>query len=378
MHRRSAPLLVVLVAALIALSGCGAEEPAETPGAVPFTRLDLPVDAVPVVLAGMDDALLIGVRRDGAEVVPGLLRRGPDGEVAEVAVHPAAPYGRQAEWESLATAGGRIVAVGGRRGGAHGNVRWSVWSGTDAGIDEQPQTFSTFGGLGAGDLIDAVITPAGPALVGTWQSARVGLDTAVWTPEGATWVRRSSAGTVLENSRESLRFPMAAAALRQGIAVAGWELAKAGDGSRQHPIVWHSGFGDTDWTMTRLPDAGRSAAAVAVRCWDSSCAVAGRSDGTLAVWRLHDGAWRRIEGVPDVQVPDDADLAAPAEIDGQLTAVVTRGDEVTVLRWTDGAPWTATRANGPTGQVSATATVGRTLYVLTDEGLWFADVGALG
>ncbi|HWM01664.1 MAG TPA: hypothetical protein VNP92_04930 [Actinophytocola sp.] len=363
------PLAVTVL--LLLLTSCGTTAPSE-PAAVRFTEVHLPGGATPVLVTSSNDALLIGVRRDGDRVVPGLLRRGPDGAVAEIAVHPAGNYGRQAYWYSLVADGERIVAVGGKRGGAHGNVRWSAWTGSDAGIAEQPQAFSTFGGLGAGDLIDAVSTPAGPMLVGTWASEQVGLDVAVWTTDGRLWQRQPSAGTVLENTRESLKFPMAATSLGQGILVAGWGLS---DG-RQRAVVWRSTAGNTGWAMTPLPDPGRVGAAVAVRCSDSTCAVTGRVDGRLAVWRLTKDTWTRLPGVPRIPVADDAKPPAPVDVDGRLTQVITDGSGVTVAM-AGNERWTTRPAVGPSGQVTSVTRVGHTLYVVAGERLWQTDVGSL-
>ena len=95
----------------------------------------------------------------------------------------------------MATDGARVIAIGGANGGAHANVRWTTWAGTAAGVVELPQSFYTFGGWGAGDLVEAVVTPSGDALVGSWGGARAGLDTAVWTFADRTWTRQDPAGT---------------------------------------------------------------------------------------------------------------------------------------------------------------------------------------
>jgi len=398
-------LLVALVLVLVGV-GCGVGGPGE-PAAVRFTAVDLPAGAAPVVLSAAGDALLIGVRRDGQPVVPGLLRLRPvgdtphpgpvgdtphpgpvgdtphpgsDGAVTEVAVHGASPYGVLATWRSIASDGDRMVAIGGERGGAHGHVRWCVWTGSAAGITEQVQGFSTFGGYEAGDLVDAVLTPVGPALIGSWASAKVGFDVAVWTADGETWTRQSSAGTALESDADTLGFPMAAAALQQGMLVAGWQLALDA-GGRQQPVVWRSSSGNTGWATSRLPEAGKAGAAVAVRCWGSVCGVAGRVDGQLAVWRLADGGWVRIAGAPPIAVGDRDRLAAPIEIDGKLTQLVSDRGQVKIAV-AGGDKWTVRAAAGPTGTVTAVTTVGDTIYLLAgpDENtqtLWRADLASI-
>lgn len=352
-----------LLAVLLVLAGCGADQ-STGPAAVRFTEVELPAGAKPVMLTPVGDALLIGARRDGRPVAPGLLRRDADGTLTEITVSPAGMYGEQAFWYSIAGDGEQIVAIGGKTGGAHGNVRWSVWTGSDAALAEQPQPFSTFGGYGSGALVDAVLTPAGPALVGTWQNPTVGLDITVWRPRGRYWVRQPVAGTALENKRDSLKFPLSATGVERGTLIAGWELS----GGRQRPAVWRSASGLTDWTMTRLPDAGRSAAAVSVRCTGSTCTVAGWVDGELALWRPRDGGWNRVPGVPRVPVAPDQDLAAPVTVAGQPAAVVNDGSRV-VLAGTSARP-----AAGPTGKVTAAAQVGRTLFVAAGDKLWRTDL----
>ncbi|MET1075705.1 MAG: hypothetical protein ABWY11_23855 [Umezawaea sp.] len=349
-----------VVAALLAVvvGGCGASAP-DGPAPVAFTEVDLPAGSAPVVLAAAGDALLIGARRDGQDLVPALLRRGADGAVADVPLTAATPYGMLATWYSLVVDGDRVLAIGGERGGAHGNVRWSAWTGTTAGISEKAQGFSVFGGWGAGELNDAVWTPSGPLLIGTWQSLKVGADVAVWTADGDTWVRRSSAGTALENTPESLGFPLAATTTGPGVLVAGWRLA----GGKQEPAVWRSAAGNTAWSAAALPDTGNTGAAVATRCWDGACGVSGWVDGKLAVWKVTDGATTRLSGAPSIAVGDRDPLAAPIDVDGRLTQFVVDGGRVRVLQ-SDGAEWTVRDVSGPSGPVTAVAKVGDAVYLV--------------
>lgn len=344
-----------VLAVVLVLAGCGADEPPEQA----FTAVALPAGAVPETLTAYGDGLLIGVRQDDR---PGLVRLDADGTMTEIPVQGVSGYGREALWYSIATDGQRILAIGGKRGGAHGNVRWSVWTGDATGLTEQAQVFSTFGGLGAGDLIDAVLSPSTAALVGTWSSGSAGLDAAVWTASGDVWTRQPSAGTPLESTRESLKFPMAATALADGALVAGWRLA---DGGTQIPTVWRSVAGVAGWVMAPLPNAGEAGTAIAVRCWGQTCGIAGRVDGTLAVWRLAGDTWTRLAGVPRIPVADDDRLAAPFEVDGRLTQVA--GDRIATY---DGTKWTDEPVTGPSGSVTAAIAVGNTIHLLAGDELW--------
>ena len=366
---------VVAALLLLVVAGCAGHAPEPAP--VAFTKVDLPAGASPVVLTAAGDALLIGVRQDGQALVPGLLRRAADGTTTEIPLTAASPYGQLARWYSIAVDGDRIQAIGGERGGAHANVRWSAWTGTTAGITEKLQGFSVFGGWGAGELNDAAFTPAGPLLIGSWQSAKVGSDVAVWTADGDMWTRQSSAGTALESTADALGFPIAATASQQGVLVAGWQLV----GGRQVPVVWRSTSGNTGWTAIPLPDAGQSGAAVAARCWDATCGVTGWVDGKLAIWKLTDGKPMRLPNTPAIAVGDRDRLAAPIDLDGRLTQVVGDGGHVKVLRSSD-AHWTVLNLAGPTGAVTAVTKVGEALYLLAGSGedtqtLWRADISAI-
>ena len=271
---------LVVVLAIWVTAACAAPATSTAPPGPPdvrFTAVALPAGAVPEVLAADGDQLLVGVRREAAPQQPGLVRRGPDGTITDVPAQAATGYGRTAYWYSLAADGNRILAIGGDRGGAHGNVRWSVWTGSGAGVAEHVQAFSTFGGWGAGDLIDAVLTPGGSAVVGSWESADAGLDVAVWTPQGDSWIRRPSTGTPLQSTRSTVAFVTAATGYGPGRRDRGLADRRPGAGAGQAPVVWRSGPNATGWIKTVLPDAGKAGTSTAIRCASATCAVAGRA-----------------------------------------------------------------------------------------------------
>ncbi len=383
-------LRAVLCAAVVTGGAACAPATSSPPAQVRFDAVVLPPGAHPQVLAAAGDALLVGVRHEGPQPRPGLLRRAPDptpdAAVTEVPLQPATPYGRTASWYALAAAGDRVLGVGGDRGGAHGNVRWSVWTGSPTGVQEQAQAFSTFGGWGAGELVGAALTPHDALVVGSWQSADAGLDVAVWRPDGDVWARGDSTGTALASTRAALGFPTAAADHEQGVLVTGWRLASRAAGPV--PVVWRSGPDPRGWTVTTLPDAGRSGAALAARCDGPTCAVAGRVDGVLALWRLVDRRWSRVAGLPPIPVADDQRLAPPLDPAGRLRQIVPHGGPDNgpdrgpgggrVVVVDAGGPTPAVRtAVGPTGAVRAAAVAGPWAFVITDEPdgprLWRTD-----
>ena len=367
--------LLVAVAASLAVA-CAPPAPAG-PAEVRLVPVALPAGVEPQVVAVSGDALLVGVRLAGRPTEPGVLHRAPDGTVTEIPTRAATPYGRTASWVALTGDGSRIVGVGGDRGGAHGNVRWSVWDGTATGVAERAQAFSTFGGWGAGDLVGAVLAPDGPALVGSWQSDDAGFDVAVWTPDGDDWVRQPSTGTALASTDALQGFATSAARGPDGLLVTGWQVGGAGHPG-QAPVVWSStGSTAGGWVRTPLPEPGAAGTAAAARCDTSGCAVSGRVDGALALWRLAAGRWTRLLDVPAVAVGDTDPLPAPLLADGRLLQVASDHGALLLLD-VDGPRVARYALTGATGPVTAAAAVGATVYVLAGNplGLWQFDLPA--
>jgi hypothetical protein len=333
----------LMLAVLLVLTGCssGADN------GVGFTAVDL--TATPEALTTLGDMLVIGTRPADH---PELVMRSKEGTLSNARLTPATPYGKEAHWYGISSDGPTITGVGGERGGAHGNVRWSVWTGDTRQIVEKPQGFSTFGGYGAGELIGVVRTAQGPQIIGTWQSAKAGLDIAVWTYAADTWSRQPSAGTVLESSQELLRFPLAVTQNGDGALVAGWQITKG----TVSAAVWQ--FDGKTWTTAILPDGD---AALAARCWDGTCHVVGRSKGKLAWWSGPE--WKKVT-TPDVPVSDNQSLAAPVPVNGVPTLFVDH-DGVKLVSEKDERP-----ADGPSGAVVAAEKVGDQVFVIAGGRLW--------
>ncbi|MDX8030620.1 hypothetical protein SK803_10385 [Lentzea sp. BCCO 10_0856] len=335
----------LMLAVLLVLTGCssGADN------GVGFTAVDL--TATPEALATHADMLVIGTRPSDH---PELVTRTKDGTLTNVRLTPTTPYGKEAHWYGITSDGTTITGVGGERGGAHGNVRWSAWTGDTRQIVEKTQAFSTFGGYGAGELIGVVRTAQGPRIIGTWQSAKAGLDIAAWTYAEDTWTRQPSAGTALESSQDLLRFPLAVTQNGDGALVAGWQIAKGTVGA----AVWQ--FDGTTWTTATLPDGD---AALAARCWDGTCHVVGRAKGKLAWWTGSGSDWRKLT-TPDIPVGDDAVLAAPVPVNGTPTLFVDHNG-VKLVSGKDERP-----ADGPSGEVVAAEKADDQVFVIAGGRLW--------
>ncbi|MDN5858363.1 MAG: hypothetical protein L0H84_07045 [Pseudonocardia sp.] len=361
--------VAALVAAVLVLAACGSgPDQGSSPVPLPAAAVDLPGGGTPEVLAVAGGSVLVGFRRDGR---PAVARRAPDGELSVLPVHPSSGYGASASWYALAVDGERLLAVGGDRGGAHGNVRWSVWTGTARGLDEHTQAFSTFGGWGAGDVVGAVFAPAGPMLVGSWQSAAAGNDVAVWTATGDAWNRAPSAGSALASTPTMLNFAIAATRAPGGVLVVGWQAGTDG----QHPAVWrHDG---ARWTATPLPDGGRIGIALAARCGTADCVAAGRVDGQLALWRLVEGRWSRVAGLPLIAVGERDPIAAPLLRGDRIVQLAADGGRVVALEVAASGS-TVRPVAAVDGPVRAAVTAGADVFVLAGEPARLWQVPGLG
>ncbi len=351
-----------MVAWTAVLAGCATVAP--TP---PFewATVALPGDAAAVTLTAYRDELLVGTRPTDDTAAPGLVRL--QGSTTTVlAVTPASGYGPEARWLSIAVDdGGDLVAVGGARGGAHANVRWTVWRGsTESGLREEEQTFDTFGGWGAGDLVGAVAAPSGPAVVGSWGSRAAGLDAAVWLPQGSRWIRQDPAGTALESTPDALVGPVAAAPDGSSVLIAGSLVRLATGSVTRAPAVWRSAGHVSQWSRVDLPDGGSSGEATGAVCRQGSCTVVGSVDDRVAVWRLGQSV-ERLRGLPDTAATDENPASAPVLTDDGVLLAASSSSGSTLLRERAGA-WSS--VPGPPGPVRALAVVGQMVYAVVPDG----------
>ncbi len=372
--------------AVITLPACSSSKPpADGPSTGPdvsWTAVDLPAGEEPVTLTPIGADLLVGLRRPAARVKPHLLVLAASGRRTDVPLTPQSPYAYEARWHSVATDGTRIVAIGGAPGGAHSNTRWTTWTGTTAGLTEKPQGFNTFGGWGAGQLVAAVMTPAGTAIAGSWGSAKAGLDAAVWLPSGDRWVRQSSAGTALESTQQLQVGARAGTSAGAGIVLAGSQLRLAPGVVEQHAMILRSTTLNSGWRRLELPEGGGRSEAVAARCAATTCDVSGYVDGHLALWRLDGSGATRLPGVPGIPVTDKDVLPAPFETGGRTVQLVSDGGKLEVLTARDGH-WTLQQSHGPDGVITDAALIGDTLYLIAGPAggqahLWRTDVTGIG
>lgn len=349
-RRRLGSLLTGLL--LLLPTACTATEP--TPDWT--TVASLPAGFEPETLTPGPDGLIIGGRAtDPAR--PMLLVERADG-VREVPLTPESVYGRTATLASVAVADGSWYAFGGDRGGAHANVRWSVWSGTGSGLREHEQIFWVFGGQDAGSLTTMVARPGAPMIIGNWGSPR-GLDITVWTARQDTWTRSDSRGSALASTAQELLSERGAAVLGDRVIIAG-QAMRLDETLLTRAATWVQDSAGADWRRIDLPDAGAASTALDLACTDE-CLAAGIVDGKVAGW-LGDGAtWRRIE-LPDLAADPRAATLRGFRVDAGWRIAVGDGTATKIIGSDPAEP-----IDGPPGRLIDAVGAGPRSLLLTED-----------
>lgn len=257
--RRAARVAMVLL--LVAATGCRS---ASTPEPEVIAWRETPVAATIVTLASEGEDVLVGVEADG----PGVLRV-HDGRPQALQLAPATAYGQRARWLQISSGAAGMVAVGGARGGAHANVRWTAWDAApgQSRLREREQTFETFGGWDAGSLAGVAQTGGEAVIIGSW-AGTTGLDGALWRRRGDRWTRVTPTPAVFASSRTSLVTIEAVAGGTRLVAL-GDRLALTGERA-SHPTLWAAPAAGGPWSEQQLPGAGRGRA---LGCAGERCLV---------------------------------------------------------------------------------------------------------
>jgi hypothetical protein len=347
--------------------------PTETVRELSWSQIALPESVAASSLTSIADDLLVGGRASAGGDHPVLLVVDPAGSTRPVPLQPNSPYAKVADLVSVAAGGNRVVAIGAAHGGAHANFRWTVWAGSPERLDDQPQTFETFGGQSAGALLNIVYTSEGPVIAGSWAAPEGGLDAAVWLSRGDRWIRQNSAGTALANTTQLQVAPRAATAAGPAMIIMG-SVITFGDGVKQSAAVWTWPSRKSAWTLQQLPNAGTHSEALSSGCMQT-CWVSGHADGKVALWTFDpahaDESASRDTTLPAMEI--DTDGPGPRTIlSGDQPGVIFSHNGNTRLLLHDSRGWQAFAA--PTGSVLDATSVGDRLYAIVKindtVGLW--------
>jgi hypothetical protein len=359
-------VIVGLTTLMIIASGCSRLAGAQQVHNLTWSRIALPAGVEASSLAVTTAGLLVGGRASSGGDHPVLFVVDASGAVRPVPLHPHSPYAKVADLVSLAARGGEVVALGVAHGGAHANFRWTVWSGSTSSLDDDPQTFETFGGQSAGGLLDIVFTSEGAEIAGTWAAPEGGLDAAVWLPRGHRWVRQDSTGTALANTPQLQVAPRAA--IGSAAMIISGSVITFENGVQQRAAVWSQQNHREPWALLQLPEAGTHGEALSSICSQSSerCWVSGYADGVVALWTF-DTTATPANGTRDSTLPrlqHDAEDAGPITVtSADRPALLVSHLDTSQLLVSDSQGWRT--FTGPAGPVIDATTVDDRLYAIT-------------
>jgi hypothetical protein len=361
--RGTAALAAISAAAMLGLSACTSTDGA-TPARVSWSRVALPAGMTPVTLAIAGGNVLVGAFSAGRPHPRLLVGTAADG-LRDVALTPKSPYAFEARWLSVAVHDDTVFAVGGARGGAHANVRWTTWSGTTAHLSENEQPFGTFGGWGAGDLSGLAFAGTDPVILGSWASDSTGLDVSTWLFAHDRWKRQSSTGTPLGSTPRDLLSARALSSAGSGLVASG-SVTSLGDGDiSTHPAIWRAPAAGGPWTRVALPAAESPSDAHAATCSGTYCLVVGQQAGRLTLWDVVDTSAHLVAGMPAPRVPERRYALPPLRVGGKDVIVVpAEGHTTVVVR--DGTSWSQRR--GPDGIPVSAVVLGTEVWLVTDDG----------
>jgi hypothetical protein len=180
----------------------------------------------------------------------------------------------------VATDGRRVVALGRRIGGTHGNPRFTSWTGRPDRLHETQQPFELFGGPDAIAVTDLAMTDDGGVVIGAWAHHGDPSGVTVWMQDGETWRRFDEAPGIASEVTDvgsDLTSPAAITARGGEPVLVGWTVHLADGRVGLRASLWeHEG---TVWHEVRLAADG-DAVARALLNQATAWQLPGRADGT--------------------------------------------------------------------------------------------------
>ena len=126
-----------------------------------WSRIALPAGVEASSLTVTTAGLLVGGRASSGGDHPVLFVVNASGTDRPVPLHPNSPYAKVADLVSLAARGSEVVALGAHMAEHTRTSDGPCGPDPEQGLDDDPQTFETFGGQSAGGLLDIVFTSEG-------------------------------------------------------------------------------------------------------------------------------------------------------------------------------------------------------------------------
>jgi hypothetical protein len=256
------------------------------------------------VTSAGQEVLVSGQRGVGVAAPPGLWLSEGTSRWHPVDLAPVTYYGRRAVLFRVASDGRRVVALGRRIGGAHGNPRVTTWTGTLRGVRETEQPFELFGGPDAIAVTDLALTAAGGVVLGSWAHHGDPAGVTVWRQDGDTWQRfdrTPGLASEVTDVGSELTTPAAITSRAGEPLIVGWTVRLSGGQIGLRSSLWVPA--GSAWREVALPAGGDDAQARAVACGVGACVVVGAESGRLAVWLVRGEDAERV-AVPPLDVAE--------------------------------------------------------------------------
>lgn len=249
-----------------------------------------------------------------------------DGESWQVVkITPKSYYGERSVLYAAACHDGELVTIGGKSGGAHGNLRINTWYQlTDGSLVEADEPY--FELFGANRHVSASRMAGGPQgwlIAGTRTSGA-----AVWVSPDAT------SYTILEDAPELRSDERGATWAIDALSTsAGWIVA-GGVRKPQHidgdPQVWTSRDGGT-WTRVAAESSDAHEEIQRLTIINGSVYGVGARGGGFAVWRQAAESWKHVS---DFGAGAKIGLASVSALTGQRDVFAVVSDGERYLLWT--------------------------------------------
>lgn len=364
-------------AVVLAAAGCGSEAKPEPEPAVraAWSELTLPMPAgaagrfLPRAVAACDGKWYIVGATAGADgaTQPAAWVSTDTQTWTALTIHADSYYGKQNVIYTAGCREGRLAAVGGKVGGAHGNPRVSTWhQQPDGSLIEVKARFELYGGPVAINVSRMAAGPKGWMITGNRYSGA-----AVWTSADSAKFEILEDAPELSSDDRGETWAADVVAVPDGWLVAGG-IILSGRTDRD-PMAWRSADG-VSWQRTAAPgEAEYDEFQRAAVSGDGTAYAVGLRGLKFGAWRLEGDKWQaraRFGASSGRGVLSVSGLTATGE---QLVASVSDGARYVLWLSPDGgASWRVVEApaampSGASQAVSVFAADGR-LLLLADDG----------
>ncbi len=289
-----------------------------------------------------------------------------------VRLAPKSYYGERSVLYAAACHDSKLVTIGGKSGGAHGNPRISTWYQLDDGsLSEVEAYFELFGG---NTMVRAARMAGGPR--GWMIAGSRTTGAAVWTsPDAKAFTLREGVPELRSDDRGDTWALDALATSAGWLICGGVRKGVYGD-----PLLWTSPDG-VSWSRLAPPATDEHEEVQRLLAGDGGVIYGlGLKGGAFAVWRIEGGSATIIGSFGQ-----RAQTGVAAAVSFGRISVVSTGTEYEVWISWDLAKWR--RVNGPAGVMSAigdryaaAAVSGGRVVLLVDDGVsgraWTTEIGA--